>query len=180
MGCLVFLSYFLPKSAGISPHSLVSHFRIRVVYVFSRSHFSARSISLNSSSVSAVRGSLVLHFFLPHPTDCIDAVTVNGHIESLLFQQSQSVYDSEEFADIIRSFRRAKVEDFLAAGYVDSAIFHRTGVAAAGSVHRQTVVNHAGGQCFRRNFLAFLLGVFSDIGVRGGGQCAFRFFAGVE
>ena len=23
--------YFLPKSAGISPHSLVSHFRIRVV-----------------------------------------------------------------------------------------------------------------------------------------------------
>ena len=36
------------------------------------------------------------------------------------------MYDSEEFADIIRSLRRAKVEDFLAAGYVDSAIFHRT------------------------------------------------------
>ena len=123
---------------------------------------------------------LGLTFLLPHPADCIDAVTVDGHIESLLFQQSQSVYDSEEFADIIRSLRRAKVEDFLAAGYVDSAIFHRTGVAAAGSVHRQTVVNHAGGQCFRRNFLAFLLGIFSDIGVRGGGQCAFRFFAGVE
>ena len=56
-------AYFLPKSAGISPHCLVSHFRILVVYVFSRNHFSARSISLKSSSVLGSRGSFVLHFF---------------------------------------------------------------------------------------------------------------------
>ena len=68
-------AYFLPKSAGISPHCLVSHFRILVVYVFSRNHFSARSISLKSSFA----------FLLLDPTDSIHAVTVNGHIEAFLF-----------------------------------------------------------------------------------------------
>ena len=36
---------------------------------------------------------LGLTFLLPHPADCIDAVTVNGHIETFLFQQRQTVYD---------------------------------------------------------------------------------------
>ena len=55
--------YFLPKSAGISPHSLVSHLTIGFFQVCVRSHFSARAIIWNSSSVSGVRYSFVLHFF---------------------------------------------------------------------------------------------------------------------
>lgn len=77
-------AYFLPKSAGISPHCLVSHFRILVVYVFSRNHFSARSISLKSSSVLGSR-EFRFAFLLLDPTDSIHAVTVNGHIEAFLF-----------------------------------------------------------------------------------------------
>ena len=63
LGVILYNPYFLPKSAGISPHCLVSHFNIGVEYLFSLSHFSARSINPNNFSVSAVRESFVLHFF---------------------------------------------------------------------------------------------------------------------
>ena len=56
-------SYFLPKSAGTSPHWSVSHLSSGVVYLLECNHFSARSISSNNFSVCGVRSSLVLHFF---------------------------------------------------------------------------------------------------------------------
>ena len=56
--------YFLPKSAGISPHCSVSHFTIGIVTRCALSHASARSMSWNSCSVSSVRSSSVLQLFL--------------------------------------------------------------------------------------------------------------------
>ena len=53
--------HFLPKSAGISPQALVSHFTIGVVYLFFFSQVSARSISSNSGLFLADFFSLVPH-----------------------------------------------------------------------------------------------------------------------
>ena len=45
--------HFLPKSAGICPHSPVSHFNTRFSYGFSASQRSAPAISLNSPALRA-------------------------------------------------------------------------------------------------------------------------------
>ena len=61
---LVSVSYFLPKSAGISPHFSVSHLLIGVLSGwFSASHFSARRISSNTTLFFSFSASYVLHFF---------------------------------------------------------------------------------------------------------------------
>ena len=56
-------SYFLQKSAGISPQTFVSHFTIFVENVLLFNHCSARSISSKSCWFSKVLSSFVLHFF---------------------------------------------------------------------------------------------------------------------
>jgi len=54
--------YFLPKSALISPHPLVSHFRIVVVYVFVRNHSSASLINWIASLVASHSVNVVFAF----------------------------------------------------------------------------------------------------------------------
>ena len=80
--------------------------------MFSRNHFSARSIRRKSSSVLASRGSFGFAFFsVLSSLIGVHAVTVDGHVETFLFQQGKSVDNGEEFADIVGSIHRPEVKD---------------------------------------------------------------------
>ena len=78
-------------------------------------------------------------FFLFYPVDGVYAVTVDGHVETFLFQQGKSVDNGEEFADIVGSIHRPEVKDFLTAGDVYSPVLHGTGISAAGGVYGKAV-----------------------------------------
>ena len=74
------------------------------------------------------------------------------------------------------------MKDFLTACHVHSPIFHRTGVATAGRVNRQTIINYRSRQSVGTGSgsFRFLLRIFTNVGVRRGSQCTFRLFASVE
>ena len=55
---------------------------------------------------------------LLYPVDGIHAVTVDGHIESFLFQQGKPVNDGKELTDIVCAVHRAEVKYFLPACHV--------------------------------------------------------------
>ena len=53
-----------------------------------------------------------LAFFLFYPVDGVHAVTVDGHVETFLFQQGKSGGQWRGTADIVGSIHRSEVKDF--------------------------------------------------------------------
>ena len=87
-----------------------------------------------------VAGKLGFAFLLFYPTDGIDAVAVNRHIETFLFQQGKAVDYGKKFSDVVSAVHRAEVKNLLAAGNVYSPIFHCSGVAAACGIYGKAVL----------------------------------------
>lgn len=57
-----------------------------------------------------VAGKLGFAFLLFYPTDGIDAVAVNRHIETFLFQQGKAVDYGKKFSDVVSAVHRAEVK----------------------------------------------------------------------
>ena len=89
---------------------------------------------------------LGLAAFLAYPADGSAAITIDGHLESLLVEHRQGVHDSEKLTDVVGAVHGAKVEDLLAIAKVYAAVLHRARVAAAGGVYGKGVALHYGRQ----------------------------------
>ena len=106
---------------------------------------------------------LGLTALLAHPADGCAAVTIDGHLESLLIEHSQGVYDSKKLTYIVRSVYGAKMEYLLPVAEVYSAVFHRTRVATASGIYGKGVALH-----YRRESVegkGWRVGFFLRIGI---------------
>ena len=71
-----------------------------------------------------------------HPQLRVHAVTINRNIEILLFEESQSMDDSEKLHDIVgRTLDRSEMKKLLSCFDKDPSIFSCTRIAAARTIY---------------------------------------------
>ena len=82
--------------------------------------------------------------FLTYPADGRAAIAVDGHLEPLLVEHGQGVYDGKKLANIIGAVHGAEVEDLLAVAEVYTTVLHGTWVATAGGIYGKSIALHYG------------------------------------
>ncbi len=128
--------YFLPKSAGISPQVLVSHFRIGMVTLVG-----AEPVLCAGYDLMELRGpgsmlQFGLTLFLFYPQLGIHAVAIDYLVSNPpLLHQGKGVDYGEELADIIGAVKWTVVENLCSRLQVYALVFHRTGIAGTGCIY---------------------------------------------
>ena len=82
---------------------------------------------------------LCLAAFLAHPAYGCTAVAIDGHLEALLVEQGEGMYDGKELAYVVGAVYRTKVEYLLAVPEVYATVLHGAGVAAAGGIYGEGI-----------------------------------------
>ena len=87
---------------------------------------------------------LSLATLLAHPTDSRAAIAVDGHLEPLLVEHGQGVYDGKKLANVIGAVYGAKVKYLLAIAEVYATVLHRARVAATRGIYGKGIALHGG------------------------------------
>ena len=85
---------------------------------------------------------------LAHPTDSRAAIAIDGHLEPLLVEHGQGVYDGKKLANVVGAMHGAEVEDLLAIAEVYTTVLHRARITATRGIYGKGIALHYGGQGF--------------------------------
>ena len=89
---------------------------------------------------------LSLATLLTYPADGCAAIAIDGHLESLLVEHCQGVYDSKKLSNVVGAVHGAKVKNLLSIAKVYAAVLHGAWVATAGGVYGKGIALHYGRQ----------------------------------
>lgn len=83
---------------------------------------------------------LGLAFLSFYPQLGVARVAVNDHVVTLLLlEQGQGMHDSQKLTNVVGTFYRTIVKDLLTRFQIDTAVFHFSRIAGAGSVYSQSL-----------------------------------------